>query len=96
MLITAIHNAGLVSFTHTPGIVEFLNKILKKTLKRTALFDFGRWLSSKDTTVPNITKKDLREINAIVFLLLNWVKKTFVLHTLAVMLYQHHTLKNDT
>ncbi len=31
MLITAIHNAGLVSLTHTPSPMNFLNEILGQT-----------------------------------------------------------------
>ena len=33
ILITAIHNAGLVSLTHTPSPMNFLNEILKQTKK---------------------------------------------------------------
>jgi nitroreductase len=62
MLITAIHNAGLASLTHTPSPMGFLNEILErpKNERPFLLLVVGR--PAKDARVPDIKRKDISEI----------------------------------
>jgi len=62
MLITAVHNAGLVSLTHTPSPMGFLNQILNvdKDAKPFLLLVTG--YPAEDAEVPIIQKKSLDEI----------------------------------
>ncbi len=62
MLITAIHNAGLASLTHTPSPMGFLNEILDrpKNERPFLLLVVGR--PAKDARVPDIKRKDISEI----------------------------------
>ncbi|MCB0278004.1 MAG: nitroreductase family protein [Calditrichaeota bacterium] len=61
-LITAIHNAGLVSLTHTPSPMGFLNDILKRPKNERPYLLLVVGYPAKDTKVPQITKKVLNEI----------------------------------
>lgn len=62
MLIAAIHNAGLVSLTHTPSPMGFLNQILnvQPDAKPFLLLVVG--YPALDAQVPVIEKKSLNEI----------------------------------
>jgi nitroreductase len=62
MLITAIHNAGLASLTHTPSPMGFLNEILDrpKNERPFLLLVVGRL--AEDARVPDIKRKDISEI----------------------------------
>jgi len=62
MLITAIHNAGLASLTHTPSPMGFLNQILKrpKNERPFLLLVVGR--PAESAVVPDIKRKDINEI----------------------------------
>jgi iodotyrosine deiodinase len=62
MLITALHNAGLASLTHTPSPMGFLNHILNRPSneKPFVLLVVGR--PAPDAMVPDIGKKTLDEI----------------------------------
>ena len=62
MLVTAVHNAGLVSLTYTPGKMGFLNKILSRPSNEKPYMILVVGYPEKDTLVPNITKKPLEEI----------------------------------
>ncbi len=62
ILITAIHNAGLVSLTHTPSPMRFLNKILKRSPNERPFLILVVGYPSKGVKVPRITKKSLGEI----------------------------------
>ena len=59
LLITAIHHAGLVSLTHTPSPMKFLNKILKRPIHERPFLLLVVGYPAEGTTVPNITKKPL-------------------------------------
>jgi len=61
-LITALHNAGLASLTHTPSPMRFLNKILNRPENEKPFLLLVVGYPSKDAEVPNITKKPLDEI----------------------------------
>jgi nitroreductase len=62
MLIAAIHNAGLVSLTHTPSPMNFLSKILNRPPNERAFLILVTGYPGDDARVPVITKKSLDEI----------------------------------
>jgi iodotyrosine deiodinase len=62
MLITAIHNAGLVSLTHTPSPMGFLNDILHLPPDEKPFLLLVVGYPAEDAQVPAITKKSLEEI----------------------------------
>lgn len=62
MLITAIHNAGLVSLTHTPSPMGFLNKILNVDSDAKPFLLLVTGYPSKEAEVPVIQKKPIEEI----------------------------------
>lgn len=62
ILITAIHNAGLVSLTHTPSPMNFLNKILGRPNNERPFLLLVVGYPAKDAKVPDIQKKQLSEI----------------------------------
>ena len=62
MLITAIHNAGLVSLTHTPSPMGFLNEILGRPANEKPFLILVVGYPAEDALVPDIGKKSLEEI----------------------------------
>jgi nitroreductase len=62
MLIYAIHNAGLVSLTHTPSPMNFLNEILDRPKNERPLLLLVVGYPAKKAKVPDIKKKSLQEI----------------------------------
>lgn len=62
MLITAIHKAGLVSLTHTPSPMGFLNDILDRPDNERPFLLLVVGYPAEDVKVPDITKKSLSEI----------------------------------
>jgi len=62
ILITAIHNAGLVSLTHTPSPMNFLNEILGRPNNERPFLLLVVGYPAKDAKVPDIQKKNLEEI----------------------------------
>ena len=62
ILITAIHNAGLVSLTHTPSPMNFLNEILNRPKNERPFLLLVVGYPAKDAKVPDIKKKSLQEI----------------------------------
>lgn len=64
MLITALHNAGLATLTHTPSPMNFLNEILDrpKTYKPFLLLVVG--YPSEGCEVPDIVKKSVEDISS--------------------------------
>ena len=61
ILITAIHYAGLVSLTHTPSPMGFLNEILGRPLHERPFLILVVGYPADGATVPAITKKPLEE-----------------------------------
>lgn len=59
MLITAIHNAGLVSLTHTPSPMNFLNKILNRPDNERPFLILVVGHPAENVGVPQIDKKIL-------------------------------------
>ena len=62
MLITAGHNAGLVSLTHTPSPMGFLNTLLGRPENERPFLLLVVGYPAEEATVPDISKKSLREI----------------------------------
>jgi nitroreductase len=62
MLITAIHNAGLASLTHTPSPMNFLNKILERPKNERPFLLLVVGKPAKGAKVPDIKRKKLRDI----------------------------------
>jgi len=62
MLITAIHQAGLVSLTHTPSPMKFLNEILDRPANERPFLLLVVGYPADDATVPDIQRKSLPEI----------------------------------
>ncbi len=61
-LITALHHAGLVSLTHTPSPMGFLNNILNRPSEEKPFLLLITGYPAEDAQVPVITKKPLEEI----------------------------------
>lgn len=66
ILITAVHNAGLVSLTHTPSPMNFLNDILGRPANERPFLILVIGYPAQDAVVPEITKKSLDEITTFV------------------------------
>lgn len=66
MLITALHQCGLATLTHTPSPMAFLNQILERPKNETPFVLLVVGYPSEDATVPKITKKSLHEIASFV------------------------------
>jgi len=63
-LISAIHNAGLASLTHTPSPMKFLSNILDRPDGERPFLLLVVGHPAEKTMVPNITKKSLSEISS--------------------------------
>lgn len=61
MLITAIHHAGLVSLTHTPSPMGFLNDILGRPQNERAYLILVVGYPAPEAVVPAISKKALQD-----------------------------------
>ena len=62
MLITALHNAGLVSLTHTPSPMGFFNNLLNVPSDEKPFLLLVTGFPAEDAEVPVIQKKSLEEI----------------------------------
>lgn len=62
ILITAIHNAGLVSLTHTPSPMNFLNEVLDRPKNERPFLLLVVGYPAVNAKVPDIKKKELSEI----------------------------------
>ncbi|PCI34605.1 MAG: nitroreductase family protein [Flavobacteriaceae bacterium] len=61
-LISAIHNAGLVTLTHTPSPMRFLEQILDRPSNERAFLLLPIGYPAKDIFVPDIKRKPLEEV----------------------------------
>ena len=64
MLIQAIHLAGLVSLTHTPSPMSFLNEILHRPSQEKPFLLLVVGYPAEDARVPVVQKKSLSEISS--------------------------------
>lgn len=63
-LLTAIHQAGLITLTHTPSPMAFLQKILKRPENEKPFLLLPVGYPAKDAQVPNLRKKSMDEVTA--------------------------------
>ena len=61
-LIAALHNSGLVSLTHTPSPMNFLNEILGRSKNERPFLLLVVGYPANDAKVPDIKKKSLDDI----------------------------------
>lgn len=64
ILITALHHSGLVTLTHTPSPMGFLNEILKRPVNEKPFLILVAGYPADDVRVPDIKKKSLDEITS--------------------------------
>ena len=62
ILITAIHHAGLVTLTHTPSPMNFLEKILNRPSNEKAYLLLPVGFAATDAEVPVIQKKGIDDV----------------------------------
>ena len=62
LLLTALHNAGLVTLTHTPSPMSFLSEILNRPPSDKPYLIIPVGFPSENAEVPNIKKKTFKEI----------------------------------
>lgn len=62
MLITALHDVGLVTLTHTPSPMKFLNEVLERPDNERPFLILVVGYPADGATVPEITKKPLDDI----------------------------------
>jgi iodotyrosine deiodinase len=63
LLITAIHQAGLVTLTHTPSPMNFLSKILNRPINEKPFLLLPVGFAAADALIPNIKRKSLDDIS---------------------------------
>ena len=63
MLITAIHNSGLASLTHTPSPMNFLAEVLNRPPNERAFLLIPIGYPAEDAKVPDLRRKDLDEVS---------------------------------
>lgn len=66
MLITAVHNAGLASLTHTPSPMNFLNGILNRPSNERPFLILVVGYPAENARVPDIKRKSLEEISSFI------------------------------
>ena len=66
MLITAVHQAGLVSLTHTPSPMNFLNNILNRPDNERPFLILVVGYPEENVSVPQIDKKSLRDFTTFI------------------------------
>ena len=64
MLITAIHNAGLATLTHTPSPMNFLAKILNRPSNERAFLLLPVGYAKDFVYVPDLKRKQLQDMSA--------------------------------
>jgi nitroreductase len=62
LLIAALHHAGLVSLTHTPSPMGFLNEVLERPANERPFLLLVTGYPAVDARVPDITRRPLAEI----------------------------------
>ena len=66
MLLTAVHHAGLVSLTHTPAPMKFLNQILQRPENEAPYLILVVGYPADNATVPNISRKPFAQVATLV------------------------------
>ncbi len=63
LLISAIHNMGLTTLTHTPSPMTFLREILDRPKHEHAILIMPVGYPHENAQIPNLRRKSLREIS---------------------------------
>ncbi len=66
LLLTALHNAGLATLTHTPSPMKFLNEVLSRPKNERAFVVIPVGYPAENAEVPDIERKPLSEIMRII------------------------------
>lgn len=66
LLLTALHNVGIATLTHTPSPMSFLSEILNRPSNETPFLLIVAGYPEKNTLVPNIHRKTKEEILTII------------------------------
>jgi len=66
MLITALHHAGLVTLTHTPSPMKFLNQILGRPTSERPFLLLVTGYPAADAEVPDISRKPLEDFTSFI------------------------------
>lgn len=66
MLLAALHNAGLATLTHTPSPMKFLQEILGRPKNEVPFVLIPVGYPAEDARVPNLKRKELKEIMEVV------------------------------
>jgi len=61
-LLNAIHNAGLVSLTHTPSPMNFLQKVLDRPANERPFLLIPVGYPAEDAKVPDLTRKGVEDV----------------------------------
>ena len=64
-LLAALHNAGLVTLTHTPSPMGFLEKILKRPKNEKAVLLIPVGYPAAEAVVPKLEKKSFKDVATI-------------------------------
>ncbi len=63
MLLTAIHQAGLVSLTHTPSPMNFLAELLERPINEKPFLLIPVGHAADEVTVPDLKRKSIEDIS---------------------------------
>ncbi len=63
MLIAALHTAGLVTLTHTPSPMRFLNDVLERPYHERPFLILVAGYPAEDAMVPEISKKPMEQVS---------------------------------
>lgn len=63
MLITAVHNAGLITLTHTPSPMNFLASILKRPKNERPFLLLPIGYPEDPSYVPDLKRKELKDVS---------------------------------
>lgn len=66
MLITALHHAGLVTLTHTPSPMGFLNEVMNRPENEKPFLLLVVGYPADGVEVPDLEKKSIREISSFI------------------------------
>jgi nitroreductase len=66
ILITAVHDAGLVALTHTPSPMGFLGELLSRPANERPFLILVVGFPAEDATVPDLKRRSLEEITTFV------------------------------
>ena len=66
ILITALHNAGLVTLTHTPSPMNFLRRILRRGKNERAFLILVTGFPDEDAKVPVLEKKNFEDYTSFI------------------------------